>query len=126
MSGAVNGPEQPQSVLKVDQLRRVVTTQQDRGRVILASISFEVASGDILFVTGKRTGCWSVCLRQMNPLANSLCMRTSPAHAGPSGVGKSLLLRAVALLDPVEVSRSSVGADGHAQWHHVRFPAAMT
>jgi ABC-type protease/lipase transport system fused ATPase/permease subunit len=54
MSGAVNGPEQPQSVLKVHQLRRVVTTQQDRGRVILASISFEVASGEILFVTGKR------------------------------------------------------------------------
>ena len=72
MSGAVNGPEQPQSILKVHQLRRVVTTQQDRGRVILASISFEVASGEILFVTGKRIGCWSLCLTQMETMCKVL------------------------------------------------------
>jgi ABC-type glutathione transport system ATPase component len=53
MSGAVDGPEQPQSVLKVQSLRRVVTTQQEGGKVILAGISFEVSSGEILFVTGK-------------------------------------------------------------------------
>lgn len=105
MSGAVNGPEQPQSVLKVQQLRRVVTTQQDRGRVILAGISFEVASGEILFVTGKHIVCWSVCITHLRTVAKCSCMHPSPAHAGPSGVGKSLLLRAVALLDPIEVSR---------------------
>lgn len=72
MSGAVNCPEQPQSVLKVQQLRRVVTTQQDRGRVILAGISFEVASGEILFVTGKRIGCWSVSITHMNAACRML------------------------------------------------------
>ena len=42
-------------------------------RVIISNLSFTVRSGDILFVRG------------------------------PSGVGKSLLLRALAYLDPIQV-----------------------
>lgn len=69
MSGSVDGEYGQRSVLKVTNLRRVI---EEGGRVILAAISFEVSTGEILFITG------------------------------PSGVGKSLLLRAVALLDPIE------------------------
>lgn len=53
MSGAVDGEEQPQSVLKVQGLRRIVQTQQEGDKVIIAGISFEVSTGEILFVTGK-------------------------------------------------------------------------
>ena len=44
------------------------------GRVIIHNLSFQVRQGEILFVRG------------------------------PSGVGKSLLLRSIAYLDPIQVS----------------------
>ncbi len=77
MSGNVDGPDgSHQSVLKVSDLRRVVEE-----RVIIAGVSFEVSTGEILSVRG------------------------------PSGVGKSLLLRSLALLDPISVrGRSEVCA----------------
>lgn len=69
MSDGIDGRDGTErSVLKVQNLRRVL-----EDRVIIAGVSFEVSTGEILFVRG------------------------------PSGVGKSLLLRSLALLDPISV-----------------------
>ena len=57
-----------EDVLEVRKLKRAIGD-----RVIIATLSFTVRRGDILFVRG------------------------------PSGVGKSLLLRALAYLDPIQV-----------------------
>ena len=47
------------------------------GRVIITNLSFSIFPGDVLFVRG------------------------------PSGVGKSLLLRSIAYLDPIQVAVSA-------------------
>ena len=59
--------------LHVQNLSRSVVDGQGHSLQVIASLSFVVAAGQILFVRG------------------------------PSGVGKTLLLRSVALLDPVQV-----------------------
>lgn len=55
------------------------------GKPIVANISFSLNQGDILFVRG------------------------------PSGVGKSLLLRALAALDPIQVRRMVGSTTSHAE-----------
>lgn len=62
-----------QCVLKVQNLCRSVSDSDGGERQILTALSFAVTTSDILFVRG------------------------------PSGVGKTLLLRSLALLDPVQV-----------------------
>lgn len=58
----------------LEQMLKVRDLQRElNDRVILTSISFSISRGEILFVRG------------------------------PSGVGKSLLLRALAYLDPIQV-----------------------
>ena len=66
-------------------------------RIILTNINFTLKTGDILFVRG------------------------------PSGVGKSLLLRALAYLDPIQVSAEMLGrihsVSGHTRVVYLRAPA---
>lgn len=61
------------SILQVQNLSRSVVDTQGHSLQVISSLSFAVSTGQILFVRG------------------------------PSGVGKSLLLRSLALLDPVQV-----------------------
>mmetsp|Transcript_2537 Transcript_2537/g.7620 ORF Transcript_2537/g.7620 Transcript_2537/m.7620 type:complete len:230 (-) Transcript_2537:2825-3514(-) len=60
------------SILQVQNLSRSVVDTQGHSLQVISSLSFAVSTGQILFVRG------------------------------PSGVGKSLLLRSLALLDPVQ------------------------
>lgn len=83
-----------QCVLKVDNLCRKVRDSEGSERQILAAVSFTVTTGDILFVRG------------------------------PSGVGKTLLLRSLALLDPVQGGSLQLNGQapleiGVTQWRSV-------